>query len=110
MGSDLSMVFIDLTKNKIFSSQDPKVCFYCKEHLKYGDVITLNETEDFVHSDCKEEAELKAMADRLESMSKEELIDKLRWVLKNENNCNDWALLDRIKKIIGEEEKYEGEM
>jgi hypothetical protein len=110
VGSDIIMTFIDLTKNQIFSSQDPKVCFYCKKHLRYGDIITLNETEDIVHLKCAEEAERKVMADRLETMSKEELIDKLRWVLKNEDNYNDWAILDRIKKIVGKKEKYKGEV
>jgi len=105
------MTFIDLTKNQIFCSQDLKVCFYCNEKFMIGDVITLNETEDIVHLKCAEEAERKVMADRLKTMSKEELIDKLRWILENGDNYNDWAILDRIKKIIGKDpcEEDDGE-
>jgi len=103
------MTFIDLTKNQIYTSGSPKICCYCDKQFRAGDIITLNKTEDIVHLECNEKAERKMMDERLKAMSKEELIDKLRWILKNEDNYNDWAILNRIEKVIGKDLK-EGEI
>jgi hypothetical protein len=103
------MTFIDLTKNQIYTSGSPKICCYCDKQFIAGDIITLNKTEDIVHLKCNENAEREMMAERLKVMTKDELIDKLRRILKNEDNYNDWALLDRIQKVIGKDLKNEPE-
>lgn len=77
------------------------ICYYCNKDFVPGDILTTTGSKDIVHLECSKKMERMVMAERLNNMTKDELIEKVRWILKNENNHNDWSILDDLKKMFG---------